>query len=398
MREYIHPYKKNLEREIQRIKESELLGDNKQLILKFYQHNMAQEHSLPRMERQACVLRKVAEWQKKDFRQLTKEDYVAFIAWMREKEYKDGTIWTYKQILMVFHKWLNNGVKPECIAWFKLKKLFNNTLPENLITPEEAKRLIKGADKKRDKALIASLWETGARIGELGCLKIRDVTFDEFGGRVLLNGKTGMRKVRIVHSAPYILDWLNEHPFSKDVDAPLWICFGQKTCERVCYNTIVKVLLMAKARAGISKPVNPHHFRHSRATYMAQHLTEAQMKEYFGWGQDSRMAARYVHLSGKQVDDAVLRMCGLKKREEEKDILKREPCPRCKFLNEINSDYCQKCWIPLSPQATNEIQETEDKSQESVISLMKLLELVGNNPGKVRQALTILQQDTTRRF
>jgi len=398
MRDYIQPYKHNLKKEIQRVKDSKIPAINKQLILKFYEHNMAQELSLPRMERQTSVLRKVAEWMKKDFRKLTKDDYVAFLSWMREKEYKDGSIWTYKRIIMVFHKWLNNGEKPECIAWFKFKKQFNNTLPENLLTPEEAKRLIKGADKKRDKALIAILWETGARVGELGCLRIKDISFDDFGGKALLNGKTGMRKVRIVHSAPYILDWLNEHPFSKDVNAPLWICLGQKTCERVCYNTIVKILLMAKARAGINKPINPHHFRHSRATYMAQHLTEAQMKEYFGWGQDSTMAARYVHLSGKQVDDAILRMCGLKKKEAEKDILKREPCPRCKNLNEVNSDYCQKCWLPLTPQANREMQETEEKSQESVISLMKLLELAGNSPEKVRQALTILQQDNTRRF
>ncbi len=67
MREYIHPYKHNLEKEIQRVKDSKMLASNKQLILKFYKHNMAQELSLPRMERQTSVLRKVAEWQKKVF-------------------------------------------------------------------------------------------------------------------------------------------------------------------------------------------------------------------------------------------------------------------------------------------------------------------------------------------
>jgi len=46
-----------------------------------------------------------------------------------------------------------------------------------------------------------------------------------------------------------------------------------------------------------------------------------------------------------------------------------------------------------TPQANREMQEAEEKSQESVISLMKLLELAGNNPEKVRQALAILQQD-----
>jgi len=33
-------------------------------------------------------------------------------------------------------------------------------------------------------------------------------------------------------------------------------------------------------------------------------LTEAQMKEYLGWVGDSRMASTYVHLSGRNIDDA----------------------------------------------------------------------------------------------
>jgi len=172
-----------------------------------------------------------------------------------------------------------------------------------------------------------------------------------------------------------------------------------KPYKRLCYKSLEKIVKTAAYHAGIKKPVNPHQFRHSRATYLSQFLTEAQMKEYFGWCQDSSMAARYIHLSGKQVDDAILKLNGIIKEEPKEDnALKREPCPRCKHKNETNNKYCKKCWLPLTQDAIGELQETGEKSQESVISLMKLLELVGNDPEKVRQALTILQQDTTRRF
>ncbi|KXA90543.1 hypothetical protein AKJ40_01415 [candidate division MSBL1 archaeon SCGC-AAA259M10] len=40
-------------------------------------------------------------------------------------------------------------------------------------------------------------------------------------------------------------------------------------------------------KADIDKPVNPHHFRHSRATFLANRLTESQMCEWFGWVQGS---------------------------------------------------------------------------------------------------------------
>jgi integrase/recombinase XerD len=39
----------------------------------------------------------------------------------------------------------------------------------------------------------------------------------------------------------------------------------------------------------IKKAVNPHAFRHSRATFMAKHLKEPEMREFFGWGKDSEM-------------------------------------------------------------------------------------------------------------
>ena len=44
---------------------------------------------------------------------------------------------------------------------------------------------------------------------------------------------------------------------------------------------------------------------------MANHLTEFQMNQYFGWIQGSDMPSTYVHMSGKNVDEALLRMNGV---------------------------------------------------------------------------------------
>ena len=66
----------------------------------------------------------------------------------------------------------------------------------------------------------------------------------------------------------------------------------------------VKILEKPWEGAGIEKPVDPHHFRHSRATYLANYLTEAQMCEWFGWVRGSRVPGRYVHLSSRDIDRA----------------------------------------------------------------------------------------------
>lgn len=44
---------------------------------------------------------------------------------------------------------------------------------------------------------------------------------------------------------------------------------------------------------------------------MANYLTEAQMNDYFGWVQGSGMPSVYVHLSGRDVDDAILKANGI---------------------------------------------------------------------------------------
>jgi integrase len=63
-----------------------------------------------------------------------------------------------------------------------------------------------------DKALIASLYETGCRIGELAGLRVH---FDNYGAIIIVNDKTGMRRIRTIFSAPYLSSWLDIHPKKK---------------------------------------------------------------------------------------------------------------------------------------------------------------------------------------
>jgi len=45
--------------------------------------------------------------------------------------------------------------------------------------------------------------------------------------------------------------------------------------------------------------------------FISHYLTEAQIDAYFGWIQGSDMPSIYVHLSGRDVDDAVLKANGI---------------------------------------------------------------------------------------
>ena len=112
--------------------------------------------------------------------------------------------------------------------------------------------------------------------------------------------------------------------------------------------------LAEKARVKI----NPHAFRHARATHLASKLTEAQMKELFGWVQSSDMASVYVHLSGRDVDNALLRLHGLTKDKEDKDrVMNLRICPRCGEKNDPVSNFCKRCASPLDSKVAIELEE-----------------------------------------
>lgn len=167
--------------------------------------------------------------------------------------------------------------------------------------------MIESCANDRDRAFIAMLWETGARIGELIDLCVEDIEDRPTGKHVMVTGKTGARRLLLVESAPHIARWLESHPYPHP-HSPLWCKIEQGTVsEQISYNYIrLRLLERARKRAGIEKPVNPHHFRHSRATQLASWLTESQLCAWFGWVQGSKVPARYVHLSGRDIDAAYL--------------------------------------------------------------------------------------------
>ena len=71
-----------------------------------------------------------------------------------------------------------------------------------MLSEEEIKKMIEACENPRDRALVASLYESGTRISELGNIKVKHVKFDHYGAVLMVDGKTGMRRVRIIFSSP----------------------------------------------------------------------------------------------------------------------------------------------------------------------------------------------------
>jgi site-specific recombinase XerD len=266
----------------------------------------------------------IARYARKNFDKMSKRDIQELVTRIQNSGYSPRTVADYLTAIKTFWKWLEGRGEtyPGKVAWIKPRH--NNRkakLPEELLTKDDVDKLVDSACNVRDKAFISVLYDSGCRIGELLTLKIKHVEFDSNGGVIMVDGKTGRRRVRIIHSTPRLLNWLEHHPTRSDPEAFLFVSIGSKNhSKQLCYESVSNMLKETAQRAGLKKRVNPHLFRHSRATFLAKHLTEAQMKEYFGWTQASDMAAVYVHLSGRDVDSALLKLAGKNIPQAEKEL------------------------------------------------------------------------------
>ena len=172
-----------------------------------------------------------------------------------------------------------------------------------------------------------------------------------------------MRRVRLISSAPLLTQWLEVHPRKADAESPLWVSVGvnkAKATKNVRYGTFNSLLRKLAKKSGITKHVYPHLFRHSRATFLANHLTEFQMNQYFGWVQGSDMPATYVHMSGREIDGALLELHGIKQEEKKTEPkMSIQKCPVCAYDNAPNSKFCGRCARPLSLNVVLEVEEKQ---------------------------------------
>jgi integrase len=243
-------------------------------------------------------------------------------------------------------------------------------LPDQLLTIEDVKILAEHTNNLRDRCLTLVLYETGARIGELQNIKIKDVEFDKYGARVNLFGKTGARKIRLIVSAPSISNWLQEHP-NKTMKKKEWnnsylFCglWGKNKGNQLMYRHINKLLKESGEKSDIDKPLNPHHFRDSRATELAKRLTESQLCQYMGWVQGSKEASTYVHLSGRDTERAILEMHGLAEEEKKINQFKTIECPRCKSSNDPAAKFCFQCSLGLDETSMMEYDQQKEQAAE----------------------------------
>ena len=369
---------------------------NKDHIFTFLDELSAQGLSIARIQKYCYYLTRIVKTLKKDFSKVNKDDIVDLLNEIEKMKVRAGgragkplSDWSkhdYRIVIKRFFKWLREkegqsfGVReyPDEVKWFSVNiPKSKRRKPRNLLKVEDIEALVDAATNVRNKLFVRLSYETGARIGELLSLTLDGIEWDEHGATVQIFGKTGERKIRIIDSVPLLSAWLREHPKVEEIKTKKGVTELVKKDNNALlfcglhgsdpgYNYFRIMLHRLGKKAGIKKPMNPHHFRHSRATELSKYLTEAQLCQYMGWVPGSSQTATYVHLSGRDLDSAILKMKGIKIQEEVEEE-KKQPitCPKCKTVNDSLAKWCINCGLGLDPKTMMDYQKKKEKAAKT---------------------------------
>jgi len=341
----------------------------------------------------------------KTYNEATREDVQNFLDKIYEsaklKKIKNGVFDTtnkikvntsYKANLLDFYRFVYGyfGEEkprqyPEVVSWlYQKKKKGHDKVAKEIIPDTEIKAMIEKSTEQRDKALISLMADSSGRVSEIISINLKDLKIiPPVNGQihsiatVILRGKTGERTNQLFYSVPHLRLWLLNHPLRDNPSAPLFIATKEARYGlRLSAVGINNVLQRAARRAGVKRHIHAHLFRHTNLTKMAKILSESELKIHAGWGEGSKMATVYVHLTEKDVAAKILRGYGVDigdGLEEMKSVLDKKICPNmiCNYENPSEAKFCLICGYPLTLDTAINLQRIKEKEGKLQSEIMQ---------------------------
>jgi integrase/recombinase XerD len=167
----------------------------------------------------------------------------------------------------------------------------DSRLPE-VLTKDEVRKMIDSADNQKSRLIISLLYSNGLRVSELVNLKVEDINFTDRSGWVR-RGKGAKDRIFVIpeNLAKEIQEYLQgkEHKFIFSKEEPLTT------------RNIQKIIKGTKIRAGLSKKVTPHTFRHSFATHLLEQGTDIRLIQTMLGHSSLSTTQVYTHVSSEQI-------------------------------------------------------------------------------------------------
>jgi integrase/recombinase XerD len=248
-----------------------------------------------------------------------KEDVLSYLAYLRSKSLKRQTLANNFSALSNWFDFLVEAGELEINPIPPLKKRYLQAYKDDyqqrqIITVDQAKKMVRATIDTRDRAILLLLLKTGIRRNELITLDLEDV--DMLGQKITLK-PTGKRSNRIVffdhEAARSLARWISarETRYIKRGEKALFISVNGTRLQRTAVGNLVReaaerVGLYDSSSKKLEAKFTPHCCRHFLTTQL---LRNNMRREYVQWlrGDAIRQAVDiYFHINPEDVKQSYL--------------------------------------------------------------------------------------------
>jgi site-specific recombinase XerD len=198
---------------------------------------------------------------KKPPHEIKHEDFQAWTSKL-ENKWAAGSARNYAVYVIKFLRWLHDkgltNYYPQC------NPVKRRTLPLRRkhggvrVTEKDVARLCAALTTSRDKALLTVLYDTRATPSELLNLRIGDVAVQPGTVKIRFKSNGCCEEKELDIAAPYLIDWINQHPRRGDMASPLWI--SNNGDRAIKHTRLISIFEIAAERAGFPFKLLPVHF------------------------------------------------------------------------------------------------------------------------------------------
>lgn len=320
---------------------------------KFDEYNQVKNLTRNTRMNQLTAIGHLGDYVKKEYQDMTKEDVSN---WLNRKITSYSRV-TYQLYLGKFFKFLGKDVD----GWFeKIENAYDKIIePSSLWSPEEIDPLIRVYPEVQYRAIVATGYDSEARVSELCSMNNEDVEFIAGNATIFLReSKTQRRRVELIFATKELVPWYNLRKEQAKPTDPLWISKCNRTKnQRLSQGGVYEILKYGTKLLGTNKHLNPHLLRHSMASYLrAKGYPDALHRIRMGLAPGSNVLERYTHVTDAEVSKGAKTAFGVKTDEpvkEEVNPLLPRKCPRCGTLNRTANTLCSKCFYSIDYENTN---------------------------------------------
>lgn len=233
----------------------------------------------------------------KPLRDISTKDIRYFLVSYEDRGSAQSYVDTVRRIISAFFSWAHAEGYIQSNPAKRVKKVCAPQIIRKPLTGAEREALNDVCTNVRDQAMLATLYSTACRVGELITLDISDV---DFHNRTIKVFGTKGKAERIVCINDTCFYYLSKYLHERDDDNPALFVTQKNPHRRISKECVQRTLKNLGSAAGV-QGVHPHRFRRTMLTDMSNVSIPVQNIMQYAGHKDVNTTMMYITASQKNM-------------------------------------------------------------------------------------------------